>query len=296
MRIVLAIDGSQASVTARDMVGGLALPPGSTVTLLAVYQTPIAFVGGEAAGEWAVAAEDDIRGQLRQQLEELAEPLAEGGLATDARVVDGRAADVILDTADEIDADLIVVGSRGHGAIGSMLLGSVSAEVADRSTHAVLVVRRPEASRMLVAADGSECAEAIPTILGSWGILHDLPALVLSVAPVDSPTYTWMVGLYTMNAHPLTEQREQLLSRYRDYADRMSDRLTEAGHVTTASVRMGDAAREIVAAASDEGCDLVVTGSRCLPGVERWVLGSVARNVLLHTDASVLIVRGPEAG
>jgi nucleotide-binding universal stress UspA family protein len=71
----------------------------------------------------------------------------------------------------------------------------------------------------------------------------------------------------------------------------MAGRLSEHGIPAEAEVRLGDAAREIIAAASARQVDLVVTGSRCLHGMDPWLLGSVARNVLLHTHASVLIVR-----
>ena len=49
--------------------------------------------------------------------------------------------------------------------------------------------------------------------------------------------------------------------------------------------------QSIIAAAEANKADLVVTGSRCLHGLDRWLLGSVARNVLLHATASVLILR-----
>ena len=61
-------------------------------------------------------------------------------------------------------------------------------------------------------------------------------------------------------------------------------------------VATGDAAHEILTAARERQADLIVTGSRCLHGVDRWLLGSVARNVVLHADASVLIVRPKGSG
>ena len=58
-------------------------------------------------------------------------------------------------------------------------------------------------------------------------------------------------------------------------------------------ISVGDPAHEIIEAASNMGCDLIVMGSRGLTGLDRIFLGSVARNVLQHTRASVLIVREP---
>ena len=56
-------------------------------------------------------------------------------------VVDGQASDVILEQAKKVDADLIVVGSHRHSAIGEALLGTTTQKVLHRSTRPVLVVR-----------------------------------------------------------------------------------------------------------------------------------------------------------
>jgi hypothetical protein len=59
------------------------------------------------------------------------------------------------------------------------------------------------------------------------------------------------------------------------------------GSRTPPELRSGDAAHEIIAAAEAHKVDLVVTGSRCLHALGRWLLGSVARKVLLPAATSV---------
>ena len=238
-------------------------------------------------------AENDLRRQLTEDLEELARPLDGHGWTVESRVVDGRPGTLILEVAREIDADLIVLGSRGHGTMRAMLLGSVSAEVSGNADRSVLVVRGDRVTRLLVATDGSDCASVIPRVLGEWGVLRGLPAVAASVAPVDSPAYELMVSLYTLGAEPLDRQREEQFEAHRRHAESMAAALSEIGLEAEPVVRAGDAARELIELAGEREADLVVTGSRCLHGVERWVLGSVARNVLLHSEASVLVVRQP---
>jgi len=263
------------------------------VTLVAAYDIPAAWFTGDAVGtgDWLAEAEAAMRRKADDSLAWMATPLQGRGWAIDQRVVQGRPASVILTVADEVDADLVVLGSRGHGPIASMLLGSVSAEVADQARRSVLVARAGAVTRLLVATDGSECAAIIPGVLAGWDAFSGLPTVALSVAPVDSPAFELMISLYTLGNEPPERQREALRERHREHATGMARRLSEHGNPAEAEVRSGDAAHEIITAVAAHGADLVVTGSRSLHGLDPWLLGSVARNVLLHAHTSVLIIR-----
>lgn len=296
MRILLAIDGSPSSVHARDLVTTLRWPAGTAITVLMAYQVPAAwFTDAAMAGGWRTGAEDALRDEAVNALADLAAPLEGHGWTIDRRAILGRASTVIRDTADDVGADLIVIGSRGHGPIQSMLLGSVSAEVTDIADQSVLVVRDGPVASMLVATDGSDCAGAVPEVIARWQALRGIPAVALGVAPVDSPAYELMVALFTHGSADVARQRKELLAQFRAYAEALAARLSEIGMPANAEVRTGDAANEIVKAAAERRADLIVIGSRCLHGMDRLVLGSVARNVLLHAHASVLIVRPPRA-
>ena len=112
---------------------------------------------------------------------------------------------------------------------------------------------------------------------------------------MDTPSFELLTSLYTLGSDRLQQQRDAVLADHRSHAERMSVRLQAIGLPAEAVTRSGDAAHEIVTVAAERGADLIVTGSRCLHGLDRWVLGSVARNVLQHAHASVLIVRRPQA-
>ena len=82
-----------------------------------------------------------IAGESAGQTGKVLRVMADKGLAAELLVKEGRPADGILDAADEVDADLIVIGSTGkHGAL-RMLMGSVSSRVAEYSTRSVLIVK-----------------------------------------------------------------------------------------------------------------------------------------------------------
>ena len=183
VRILLAIDGSPSSIQARDLVASLSIPGGSSVTMLTAYDIPAAWFGDPlaAGGAGLAEAEEAVRRDAEPTLAQLAAPFIGRDWSVDRRVVRGRAPGVIVEAAADVAADLIVLGSRGHGPIASMLLGSVSAEVVERASCSVLVARGLGVSRLLVATDGSPCAELIPDVLATWGAFEGLPAVAVSV-------------------------------------------------------------------------------------------------------------------
>jgi nucleotide-binding universal stress UspA family protein len=81
---------------------------------------------------------DTVKLAVRQKIESVLTPL---GAAYTYREERGRTAPVVAQVAKEIEANLIVVGSRGKGMVESFLLGSVSDRVAQIATCSVLIVR-----------------------------------------------------------------------------------------------------------------------------------------------------------
>lgn len=297
MRILIALDGSPSSIEARDLIAGLPLPPRTAIRLATAYEVPIDWSGGVGGGvgagmPWVGDAENAMRDDLTEELRRLAEPLSGHAWQVDWHAVKGRPATAIINAANEFEADLIAVGSRGRGPLASMLLGSVSAEIADHADCSVMVARGAHVSRLLVATDGSDNARSIPNVLGGWGVFQGLPAEALSVARPPERTPELLADVYAGGAHRLTDDGKELLDRHRRFAEQLAEHLAEQHIPTTPTVTTGDAAHEIIDAARRRGADLIVTGTRSLHGLERVVLGSVSRNVLLHAPCSVVVLRG----
>jgi nucleotide-binding universal stress UspA family protein len=295
MKVLIAIDGSPGSITARDLAASLRWPADTHFTLLAAYGVPIDWTGGVGSTmDWIGDVEDATRDALADRLRELAGPLEQRGWTVDRQTARGRPASAIIDAARHLGADLVVTGSRGRGALRSMLLGSVANEVASGAPCPVLVARRPSVARLLVATDGSTSARDIPDVLAAMGVFGALPVDVMSVSIPDHPGFETVVTLYTLGNERLAEQRRELRRQSARDAKQMADRLAEIGLRPTHHVRAGDPATEIIGLAEEREADLVVTGTRGLSGVARLLLGSVARNVLTHARCSVLIVRSTE--
>jgi len=292
MRILLALDGSESSIQARDLVAGLSWPSGTRVCVVSAYEVPTDWTGVAGASmPWVDDAEDAMRGELAAELERLVEPVVERGWQVERRIARGRPATAILDVARSFEPDLIVLGSRGRGPVTTMLLGSVSAEIVDQAPCSVLVARGREASRVLVATDGSDVARAIPDLLSAWGAFRGATVEAISVAPAPERSFELLAEVYTLGNYRSGDDRKGFLDRHRGLAENMAQQLAERAIMATSSVLAGDAAHEIIAAARRRGDDLIVTGTRGLHGVQRVILGSVARNVLLHAPCSVLVIR-----
>jgi nucleotide-binding universal stress UspA family protein len=139
-KIVIATDGSESAQQALEFGLDLAAEQGATPFL--VHVAPAVDVVPSAG--FAVPAQTvphEPEHQDRVALREAAEIAAKKGVTAKTELLVGFPADEIVAFADNIDADLIVVGSRGHGAIASALLGSVSRAVLHNSRRPVLVVR-----------------------------------------------------------------------------------------------------------------------------------------------------------
>ena len=169
MRVLLAIDGSSCSDAATRLVAGLAWPEGTSLLVLAVAEPRPATTAGLAP--FPVPVETSGVGLTRALTAALADAVARldaPGRWVESRLIHGRAATAIVDQAARHRADVVVVGSRGLGPIGSMVLGSVSAEVVDHAPCAVLVARGGSVDRVLLAVDGSATSRrAVEHVAGS---------------------------------------------------------------------------------------------------------------------------------
>jgi nucleotide-binding universal stress UspA family protein len=136
-KILLATDGSpdagQALVYARD----LALRDNARVIVVHAFESVPTYLGDPVEGRVLgrhVAAGEEVANDA-------AAKLREAGVDPVVAVLEGPPADAILNVAGVRECDLIVMGSRGHGALASLILGSVSQRVLARARVPVLVVK-----------------------------------------------------------------------------------------------------------------------------------------------------------
>jgi nucleotide-binding universal stress UspA family protein len=159
--IVCGVDGSPGSQAALRVAAGLADQLGITLILahvaeLAHVPYAAAYPFGGLAGATVMTEETDSEKEAAARL--LERVAVEAGLGdAERRVEIGHPAERLADLADEEDADLIVVGSRGRSALKAAFLGSVSYNL-------VGIARCPV---LIVPAGASETSEALAAELAA---------------------------------------------------------------------------------------------------------------------------------
>ncbi|CAH0129608.1 Universal stress protein Rv2026c [Arthrobacter sp. Bi83] len=141
-RFVVGVDGSEASVEALRQAQRLAVPLGAEVLATACWEDPQVYAGYVAMGI------DRFEERVRMVLQEAVEQAAFGQVTPPnvlPRVVRGHPRDSLIEASRR--ADMLVVGRRGHGGFGGLLLGSVSSACIAHAHCSVLVVHSPNKER-----------------------------------------------------------------------------------------------------------------------------------------------------
>jgi nucleotide-binding universal stress UspA family protein len=145
--ILLCYDGSEHAQAAADVAARLF--PHAPVTVLSVWEPFIEVMAASGFGAGyppPIGDVDEIDAATREQAtitaRDGADRVRHAGMASEPRVavLTSSVAATILEVADEIDADAIILGTRGLGGIKSLLLGSVSHPVVHQAHRPVLVV------------------------------------------------------------------------------------------------------------------------------------------------------------
>ena len=276
-RILVPLDGSE---TAEAALAYVALLPSERVRLLAVES--------DRADLTAVctAARD-----CRAYLEAVAAPLREQGRDVDTLVAFGNPAEQILALAAA--ADLVVMGSHGHGGVKRFVLGSIADEVARHAPVPVMVVRGGSASppavqltRIVVPLDGSDLAEQAVPVAAALAADLGVPVHLLRVLDIDALRATVQAGIHAAAAYMRSQEEIQRYAE--EYLAEQAQELRNRDLTATAEVLTGSPAVTLLDAIRP--VDLVVMTTHGRGGVRRWLLGSVADKLLRAAAAPVLLV------
>ena len=146
--ILLAYDGSLEGRLALREGARLAQICGAHVVLMAVVEYDPAIYAGDGSGVYLAPDRTD---DVRKILDEGVARLIRMGFAPDARLERGLPAERITSVANEIAADLVVVGHHKQGALARWLVGSVTTSLSDSLNCSLLVARLEISDEVLFA-------------------------------------------------------------------------------------------------------------------------------------------------
>lgn len=192
--------------------------------------------------------------------------------------------DVIFAHADDIDADLIVMGTHGRTGLEHALLGSVAEKVVRRALCPVLTVP-PRADldgieRILVPVDFSKHGRAALQHAAVLAHLFGAHLDVLHVVQSASPPSTFGMGAGTSLAPALVERSQKAI-------EEVTAEIVGADVEWETHTEMGYAAADIIRFAESSGADLIVMATHGRTGLRHVLLGSVTEKVVRHACCPV---------
>lgn len=210
-------------------------------------------------------------------------------------IMEGPPGQSIVDAAAESDVDLIVMGARGLKGIKSLFIGSVTRSVALNSSKPVLVIKLPTCEQpgklnILFASDGSDHSIATGELLSSIPFRDDTGLTILNVVlPVFVDIPETLVPEIIEKFDEIAERTKAVrISEAKRIIDHTKEMLSKKFRNIAILTEIGDPSAEILKTSETLKADVIAVGSRGLRGIKE-TLGSVSRNILIHSKCSVLI-------
>ena len=210
-----------------------------------------------------------------------------GGNVAGAHLRDGRQADEIAALAQQLEAGLVVVGSRGAGPVKRLVTGSVSEGVVGLAPCPVLVVRGGEGawppSTVVVGDDSSTEAKRAGELAAAIGGLFGARTLLVWAYPA---------AMVRVRRTSRVRRLEVPLRRGNEYLkERAAEPEHAAGKLPETRVATADPVAAIQSLAEEHGeRTLLAVGRPGLHAAERFVLGHVSATVMRAVSGPVLIV------
>src|SRR5215204_33014 len=279
-RILLPTDGSEDAVRAAEAASDLAKKSGAELHVVHVWHDIRGF------------AHDFVKRELRRQGQEILDEQVErikasGGEVAKAHLRQGRTANEVIALCEEIDAGLLVVGSRGLGTVQRILMGSQSEEIVHRAQVPVLVLTDAEnfwpPARIVVGEDFSDDARKAGELAAGIGKLYDAEGLLVYSHPdlLEVPP-----GEARSAVQNLTEMRERDVSMLEERATELEKLLGSRPEILVSG---GYPANVLLEAAQEARPSLVAVGSRGRTGIIRTRLGSVSTKVVTAALGPALV-------
>jgi nucleotide-binding universal stress UspA family protein len=294
-RILCPIDYSDASRHALQHAAALARWYDATLVALhavnPVYFPPAMVTSPELAR--ATLAADFGPRELEEQLRSWLADLGPGLKGTDALVVQGDPIATIIARAQSLPADLIVLGTHGHGGFDHLVLGSITEKVLRKASCPVMTVPPPAVSprplpyqRLLCAVDFSKPAAV--ALRYALSIAKESNARLMILHVVEWPDLERVDTSRAPNLAAFERFQEEEARRQLEALVSADDRtwcevVTRLDH--------GRAWQRILATAEEGAVDLIVMGVHGRSAIDLTLFGSTTNHVIRRAPCPVLTLK-----
>ena len=295
-RVIVPIDHSDVSAAAVPLAAHLAERRGIPLVLVHVIEMSPEFTA-YVHGESEVDALLELESASQEHLAQVAAGFT--GAEVSTVVLRGRPAARLVEYVEELKGSVVVMSSHGRTGLRRMMLGSTTARVVQACSSPVIVVRAsdddngvetPESiQKVLVPLDGSDFAEHALHAVYELVRRDDVMIRLLRVPEIIAYPST-MYGAASYEA--VDAYMNAMQTESEAYLKGMAKRLQERQGEVSWELRDGAASAAILEAARDFDADLIAMASHGRTGFRRFLLGSVAEQVLHEAHVPVMLV-GP---
>jgi nucleotide-binding universal stress UspA family protein len=290
---VVALDLSEASDLIVECVPHLKMLGLKKVTLVNVAPIP-----------YSTTRQEFNTDKNRETLERYQKELEQHGLDTDLEIRSGvhyYPPTEVIEAAEEVDADFIIMGNRGHSKVQEMLMGSTATEILQRSPLPVYLINievewyddNVEERKLVL---GQSIDDSLNHVMHPTDFSENAYRSFEVVKKLDKEGLVGKVSLVHVLGHhaialkdpvsreELTKQAEQILEEMRA---ELQDSTRESSQIY---ITFGTPAKEIIGASEENGATMLVMGSQGKGYVERFFLGGVSNQVTRFSKVPVLLV------
>ncbi len=317
-RILIPLDGSLRAEQAIPVAARLASASShSSIILVRVVDVfpDFSWQRAEVPPDLTDALEV-ARANANAYLEKMAKVDVVRGLDVTTRVIEGKPADAILDTAQSMQADLIVMSSHGHTSLKRWVLGSVAQVVEQHSSIPVLLLRDQVRSserllhgmtgpiRVMVALDGTPLSEAVLPVAAaiSADLSSPLPGALHLAMMVPEPLqeYGRTTGTYTKAIQGAQSYLNRLSKRLRcdpqvGSTVEITSSISLQSKVSETLVKLAEIGAEMEGVSPFTGYDLIAMATYEQENIDHWLYASATEQVLDATKVPVLVIRPEQA-
>lgn len=296
-RILVPLDGSPLAQAVLPYVAVVARAFHGRVILFHVVESGLDHEAPEQKS-YADETMERIRPLAQTYLARLAEEIRKDGIDVETRVVKGRAAAQIVEQADREKVGLIAMSTHGRSGLARWVMGSGIDRILRACEQPVLLVRpRAEGdgeadgqlSKIVVPLDGSEAAEAALPFGEELAKVLGLEIILIRAMGVET---TVQFGPAVVNTCPVsTRVLERLDVVASGYLAGLATTLKNKGLKVQWELLRGSPGPRIVEFAKETSNSMVVMTTHGRSGLRRWILGSVADQVVRHAGEPVLVIR-----